>query len=222
MPSGWDLERRALRFAIRVRGRAQAAAGQVTARAPMTEWAALPRDRAETIIAGDSIARRIPGRLVKNLGAGPVVNHGWGGDTVADVALRIQVSIDRRPVALALQVGTNDVLRGLPLDVTIATYRAMAERCRDQLPASGIVICALPPIARWRARPDAVRALNAQLRDIAHAVHAEFCDLHAALSTAAGVPLPGVSRDGVHLTADGYRRYVEELSETLPRAKAAV
>jgi lysophospholipase L1-like esterase len=209
----WPAERFALRSALKVRRRVLRALGRGRQPAPTTKWLSRPVGRSETIVAGDSIAQRLPSELLAGLSEGEVVNHGYGGDTIKDVAGRFATSIDRHPHALILQVGTNDVLQGRSISSSLAAYRDLVLSAMSITPAPRIVLCALPPVARWRAKPEAVREFNLGLESVSRELGVIFLD---AFGTRAADPSRrALTTDGVHLTREAYVVYASRVRAAL-------
>jgi hypothetical protein len=208
----WSAERAVLRGGLVVQRFVKTCLGQSRYAAPVAVWADRPSQPMETVMVGDSIGRRFPEELRGGLTAQPVVDHCWGGDTIGDIAGRIETSTSREPRRLVFQVGTNDLLQGHSVPATASAFAALAAATATALPESEIGICALPPIARWRVNPAAVRDLNQRLIQIASSMHARYIDVYSPLSSPTGTPLAGVTTtDGVHLTRRAYMTYAKQL-----------
>lgn len=152
-----------------------------------------PRTRAVVVCAGDSITHGVGSAsfvepLRARLGGDgyAVVNAGINGDLAWNVLRRLDEIIACRPDAVALLVGTNDVLgtlgpdweamyrrrQGIPetptLDGYVASMRAILDRLAAETTAR-VAILDLPPIGEDLDSPtnDRVRAYNAALRGVA-------------------------------------------------------
>jgi lysophospholipase L1-like esterase len=172
-------------------------------RRPPLDRARLDRWRAETappgavVLAGDSLAAEFPPEP-------GLLNRGWPGETIAELRARIGEALERRPAVLILLTGANDVLRGREPRVIAEQYDALLADCRAALPGARIVALGPPPFSPARAPLAAVRDFNATVRQQAAAHDVLFVDLLDALATDLGEPLPGMSRDGVHLSGRAY------------------
>jgi len=116
----------------------------------------------DSLVAGyglaseDGLSARLQRRLrVRHAGA-QVINAGVSGDTTADVLHRLPrllSRLTRRPDLALVQVGPNDVLRG----VAPAAVRANLSAIVRQLAACGIPVLLTrvepPPVLRARAAP---------------------------------------------------------------------
>lgn len=181
----------------------------------LAAWRAAPAPEGAIALAGDSLAAEFPAELLP----APLLNRGWPGETVAGLSARIDETLERDPAVLILVTGTNDVLRGRDLRELEQRFGVLLRRCRAALPEATIAVISVPPITNRRVPVTAVRATNDVLRERAAAHGVLFVDVLALLAGDSGEPLPGMSRDGVHLTARGYGAIASLLRqlEVLPR-----
>jgi acyl-CoA thioesterase-1 len=139
-----------------------------------------------------------------------VVNAGVSGDTSAGGRRRIDWLL-RQPVAvLVLELGANDMLRGLDLGALRANLRAIVEKTRAAHPDARIVLAGM-------------RAPRNLGRDYAEGFEASFREL-ARETGATLIPFllegvaadPGLNQaDGIHPTAAGHRIVAETVWRTL-------
>ncbi len=152
-----------------------------------------------------------------------VVNAGSSGDTSAGGRRRIDWLL-RQPIAvLVLELGANDMLRGLDLDALRANLRAIIEKARGAHPGVGVVI------AGMRAPPnlgrDYVRGFEAVFPEIAEETGSALIPF--LLEGVAAHPELNQA-DGIHPTAEGHRIVADLVWRTLasmlrasPRPSAA-
>ena len=179
----------------------------------LTALASVPRVRGETIFLGDSHIDRF--RWAEHLRARPVRNFGIGGDRSDDVLRRVQLAADRRPEAVVLLVGTNDLKAGMSPDETAENVRAIVEAFRATDPGVEIVLHSVPPSRHPLIGPG-VEDLNARLRALASREGCVWFDLHGVLADQDGGLPDAFSVDGVHLSAAGYALWLEGLRPVLP------
>ena len=139
-----------------------------------------------------------------------VVNAGVSGDTSAGGRRRIDWLL-RLPVAvLVIELGANDMLRGLGIEALRSNLRHILDRTRDAYPGVRFVI------AGMRAAPN-LGAAYAREFDATFPVLAEGYD-------SALIPflLDGVAAvrrlnqpDGIHPTAEGHQRVADTVWQTL-------
>ena len=125
-----------------------------------------------------------------------VVDAGVSGDTAADALARFDWSVPEGADAMIVELGANDMLRGLSPDGAKAALAAILERARQaHLPVL---------IAGMRAAPnlgaDYVRSFEAMYPDLAKAYGAALYPFF--LDGVAGDPKLN-QPDGLHPTADG-------------------
>lgn len=162
----------------------------------LTAGYGLPAEEAFPALIGERIERAGLGYRV--------VNAGVSGDTSAGGLRRIDWLL-RLPVAvLVLELGANDMLRGLDVGALRDNLAAILARTRDAYPQARFVL------AGMRAAPN----LGVRYARAFEAVYPEL----AARFGAALVPflLDGVAgspalnqADGIHPTAEGHRRIAE-------------
>ena len=139
-----------------------------------------------------------------------VINAGVSGDTAADGLARYEWAVPPDADALIIELGANDMLRGLKPEVTKATLAAILDKARAaRLPTL---------LAGMRAAPN----LGPEYAD-------QFSAIYPALAKAYDVPLypfflDGVAGDpklnqpdGLHPTADGVEVIVQKI---LPSVEA--
>jgi acyl-CoA thioesterase-1 len=141
-----------------------------------------------------------------------VVNAGLSGETSAGGLRRIDWLLKRRVDVLVLELGGNDALRGIAIDVTRKNLQGIIDKTRRAYPQAKIVI------AGMQAPPNLGAAYTRQFRDL-------FSQL-AKENDAALIPflLEGVGgapefnqADRIHPTAEGHRIIAETVWKILKR-----
>lgn len=201
-----------------IRGRLAARSSGVQAEAVAPHWrtradlyAAAPAEAGHVVLVGDSLTEFGP--WAELLGRADVLNRGIAGDTVSGVARRLGPLLQGPPRVVALLIGINDLLDGRAPDTVIEDIRALCLRIRADAPATQLVVQSLLPVAPTvvgAQHPPRIAAVNAALPTLAQAVGATFLDVNPALSAPACL-----SADGLHLSAEGYRRWASLLGEAL-------
>jgi acyl-CoA thioesterase I len=116
-------------------------------------------ERKTVVVLGDSLAagygldpsEAFPARLQKLIDeAGfnfAVVNAGVSGDTTAGGLRRIDWLLKRKVDVLVLELGGNDGLRGIPVELTRTNLQGIIDRTRKQYPDVQVVIAGMqmPP-----------------------------------------------------------------------------
>ncbi len=173
---------------------------------------ALPAPSGRIVLYGDSITEG--GAWDGWLPGLPVANRGIAGDTIAQLAARIDTAIDS-PRAVSLLAGSNDLQRGEPSDPDSIgrRFRDLVRRIRERDADVPILINSVMPRAAKFADP--ITVINAHYREIATEFDATYLDLWPALAAADRSLRPELTPDGLHLNADGYREWTALLRPAL-------
>jgi len=128
-----------------------------------------------------------------------VVNAGQSGDTSAGGLARLDWLLRNRIDVLVLELGANDGLRGLPVEVTRKNLQAIIDRTKKKYPEARIVIAGMmvPP----NMGPDYTRRFSAMFQDLAKRNKAHLIPF--ILEGVGGVQKLNL-RDGIHPTAEGH------------------
>jgi lysophospholipase L1-like esterase len=139
------------------------------------------------------------------------VNRGIGGDTVGDVAGRLESALNR-PRCVSLLIGTND-LSGLGPTRNVQRIaeqtRGLVESVRRASPDSVVLINSVMP--RRRSMADAIEQLNTHYGQISDEAGATYVDLWPALADTSRALRREFTLDSLHLNGAGYRAWVEVL-----------
>ncbi len=164
----------------------------------------LPADQAWPALVADGL--RGMGRPVE------LVNAGLSGDTTAGGLARVDWLLQQRPALLVVELGGNDLLRGLPLDQTRQNLLGICEKGKAAGAQVLMVAVAAPPTVG----PAHQAAFDALFPDVAGAcgaaLHGDF------LAPVMGQP-ELIQADGLHPTAEGQARLA---AAVLPAVAAAL
>ena len=164
------------------------------------------------LILGDSIAagyaiepsQAFPARIQKQIDANgwnfKVVNAGQSGDTSAGGLSRLDWLLKNRIDVLVLELGANDGLRGLPVEVTRKNLQAIIDRTRKQYPQVKVII------AGMKVPPNMGRDYGSQFEAVFPALAKKNSGALIAfiLEGVGGVRELNLP-DGIHPTAAGHR-----------------
>src|SRR5580704_1371062 len=181
-----------------------------------------PADPKRVVFMGDSIT--IGWHLDEFFPGKPYVNRGISGQTTPQMLVRIFPDvIDLKPAAVIILAGTNDIARNTGPETPAMieeNFQAMTELA--QAHGIKVILCSITPIADYgRAKmsdgrpPADILKINAWLKEYAAKVHAVYCDYFSAVVDDKGMLKPGISMDGLHPNAEGYKLMV-------PVAEAAI
>lgn len=170
------------------------------------------RLRPEIVMLGDSLVEM--GIWDELLEGFSVANRGIGGDDSAGVLKRLSEVLGRNPRVICLEIGGNDLEKGIPTERVIENIRAIAGAASQ---AGSLVILQSVPFVVAGYRPDindAVKSLNVRMRDLTNGAEIRFVDLNAILADG-GVLDPRNSFDGQHLNVRGYLLWIAALMPVL-------
>jgi lysophospholipase L1-like esterase len=168
-------------------------------------------------------ARFLPGRRF--------VNRGIAGDRLGvaerGILHRLDVSLFRcNPAFIVFENGVNDLGElwrsgEPPFDAIVAAYDAVIAAIRTRLPAVPLLIVNIMPTSgAYAGLNPLVRRLNPHIARIAAQYSGAHMDFYAEVVNPAGELRAELTDDGLHLNAQGYALWAEELGPLLPAAAA--
>ncbi len=141
----------------------------------------------------------------------PYIDRGISGQTTPQMLVRFQQDVVHlHPAAVLILAGTNDIAgnTGPSTPQMIEdNFTSMADIAR----ASGIkvILASITPAYNYPWKPGidpvpTIRELNAWLKDYCAKQGLTYLDYYSAMSDEKGAMKPGLAKDGVHPTAQGY------------------
>ena len=194
----------------------------------------------DSITDGWNLADSFPGK--------PFVNRGISGQVTAQMLVRLYPDvIDLKPAAMVVLAGTNDVARNNgPVTLTMIEENIMAMTELAQVHGIKVLLSSVMPISdypylRQQSAPPApvvqggrgapprqkmtdgrppsdILKLNAWIKDYASRVNATYVDYFSAMVDGQGWLKDGISADGLHPNADGYKIMTAVLAAALQKA----
>lgn len=143
-----------------------------------------------------------------------ISNRGVGGDMTSDVIVRMDSVIAVNPKVAIIMLGINDIYNKVSNDEIVANYSSivgMLVKNKVEVIIQSTIQCELKECGQDKVSQ--VNALNDKLLMLSHELNVSYVFLED-LSSQKGLS-SDFTYDGVHLTADGYRNWVEEISEVL-------
>lgn len=166
--------------------------------------------KVRVVFLGDSITENWIRADPELFGPG-IIDRGISGQTSAQMLVRFrQDVIDLHPRIVHILAGAND-LAGFTGPTTLEAIEANIVSTAELAVANHIrvVIASVLPAARYPWRPaiaPAIGQLNAFLKVYASRHRVQYVDYHALLVNAEGGMSPADAQNGVHPTAEAYRR----------------
>lgn len=139
-----------------------------------------------------------------------IVNAGISGDTTAGGLRRINWLLRSRVDILVLELGANDGLRGIQLDVTKSNLQKIIDRAKEVYPDVVVLIAGMmvPP----NLGPDYTTRFRELFAELARENEAALIPF--LLEGVAGKPQLNLP-DGIHPTAEGHRMVADTVWERL-------
>ncbi|WP_066518939.1 GDSL-type esterase/lipase family protein [Curtobacterium ammoniigenes] len=146
-----------------------------------------------------------------------VLNMGIPGDTTDAVLARLASVVAAAPNVIVLLIGTNDFMEAkASVEHVVRNIETILVDLRRDLPGVRLLLVSITPGS------DAIAAkiteANRHLRQFVATCHAQFLDLWPALAEGDHLKT-ALTEDGIHLNADGYRAWVDELIPGLERLR---
>jgi lysophospholipase L1-like esterase len=193
------------------------------------EFSAFARGEARTPLPRDAVlfygssSIRLWHTLAEDFPGLPVVNHGFGGSTLAEcVAEMERLVFPVQPKAVVLYAGENDLDQGASAERIEELFREFAERLDDRLGLIPLIFISIKPSpSRAWAFPK-VRQANELVRTaLAEWPNARFLDVFPLMIDAAGrVRHEYFTEDWLHMSRAGYLLWAAQvracLAEFLP------
>lgn len=141
-----------------------------------------------------------------------LVDRGISGQTTAQMLVRYRSDvIALKPQVVHIMAMTNDIA-GNTGAATMETVLGNIQTMAELADAHGIkvILASVPPAVAFPWSPalqpaPQIAAINRWLADYARSRGFTYVDYHAAMAQADGAMKPGLSTDGVHPTAAGYK-----------------
>lgn len=135
-----------------------------------------------------------------------IANRGIAGDTVAGLLQRIDIIRAVRADQSFLMIGINDIVAGRDVSAIAKDYEAVviALKPGTRLFIQSTLPCGSFRCDRWTLNK--VKQLNNRLRTMAAQHSVGFIDVAGQLAPDGVLP-DALTADGVHLSADGYRKW---------------
>ena len=156
-----------------------------------------------------------------------VKNRGISGDICQGVYDRLTPVTAGKPSKIFLMIGINDVARGTSIDsITAATLKIIC-KIQSESPRTRIYLQSILPVndsfgmfqGHMKRKAD-IKPLNEKLRQMANAEKITFIDLYSHfVITDTELMNPAYTNDGLHLTGEGYIKWVEIVKPYLKAKK---
>jgi len=164
-----------------------------------------------TVFLGDSITEQFP--LAQAFAGRNVINRGISGDRIGGLRERLDVCVTQlAPSRIYVMIGTNDIFARTysTTEALAGDYRALLREIRFCAPRAKVtVFSVLPTGLDFTGKNPRIAEYNKVLEPLARAEGFKYFDLHPFLADESGALQKSYTREGIHLTLDGYYAWLE-------------
>lgn len=147
-----------------------------------------------------------------------IKNRGIPGDTSFGLLELLTATISNSPRRVFIMIGINDLARRVPQEVIISNYKRILALIRRLSPKTKIYFQSILPVNEHFGKLNnhylqagEIPVINDFLRRWTKAEGIGYVDLYQAMSDENGRLKTAYTWDGVHLTLEGYEKWVEIL-----------
>ncbi|AXC09486.1 lipolytic enzyme, G-D-S-L [Acidisarcina polymorpha] len=141
----------------------------------------------------------------------PYVNRGISGQTTPQMLVRFQQDVVHlHPAAVLILAGTNDIAGNTgpsTPQMTEDNFTSMAEIARQN--GIKVILASITPAYSYPWKPGVdpvptIKEINSWLKDYCAKEGFTYVNYYSAMADEKGAMKPGLAKDGVHPTAEGY------------------
>lgn len=176
--------------------------------------------------ASDAAWREMYANWQRNFFGWNAANFGWGADTTQNILWRLaNGELDGvNPKVIVILAGTNNVGGGASAGDVANGIAAIVKLCRAKAPNAKIVVTGILPRVDKPGAMKVIDAVNALIAKLDDGRQVRYLNVNAGFLDGEGKLLPGLTIDGLHLSARGYQVWADGLNPILqewlgPRAK---
>jgi lysophospholipase L1-like esterase len=178
------------------------------------------RHRPVVLLLGDSLTNRWNWHeFLADLTPATVLNRGLSGDTIERLLARVEETVppNAQVQRAFILIGINDMLRRhFHLPTFLAHYHALVDRLLATVAVDKICLLSILP-TRWaEISNEVIQTTNAALGLLAQEKSLCYIDLYQHVVDATGQLAVALTDDGLHLSVEGYQRWIAAITPYLP------
>lgn len=183
-------------------------------------WKEREKDQGAVVFFGDSITEGFTS-LPTAFPELKTANRGIGSDTSRGLLMRLKEDVlDLHPRGIVMMIGINDLTAGGTPSELAYNIRLILDAIRKDNPKTPVILCHVMPV---NIRPDKYPATLIQANRLIDGLamgraNVVVCDTWPGLATPEGNAIKDLFTDGVHLKAQGYTVWADNLRPALHRA----
>jgi lysophospholipase L1-like esterase len=169
---------------------------------------------AAVVMLGDSLTEGAPWAEIT--GCPLLANRGIGGDDSAGVLKRLDGVTTLKPGAVFLMIGVNDVNSGVATDTIVEHVQETVQRLKKS--GTRVYLTLVLPVGEnFKKINGKIDDLNRAYLKLAKEEQVPIVDFRADMRNGDGFLKDEFNRDGIHLTAEGYRVWRDALLPIVQR-----
>ena len=151
----------------------------------------------------------------------PVINSGIAGNTTEDILDEMQERVYQyNPSKIFILIGTNDLQKGKKIDDIVNNIDKIIKEIKTNREYAEIYLQSIYPVDESRdaaetRKNDDINEINKKLKKIAKENNVTYIDVHSILADDDSVIKSKYTKDGLHLSPDGYKTVTKCLAEYL-------
>lgn len=146
-----------------------------------------------------------------------ILNRGIGGDCISGMIYRIGPIVEGHPRAIFIMGGANDLIfSNISYDKLLEQYGRLLDIIAQKSPRTKVYIQSLLPLNESKdkkmleGKNARIIAFNTVLSEMASRRGLIYIDIWSAMQRNGSLP-EDMTFDGIHLTAEGYRVWIEQI-----------
>jgi lysophospholipase L1-like esterase len=170
---------------------------------------------ADPVVFYGSSSIRLWENLAGDLGSPRAVNVGFGGSTLEACAYFFErLVLPLRPCSLVVYAGDNDLGDGHSPQQVLSFFRALSSKVQKSLPGVPFAFLSIKPSPSRESLLNRIRRTNTLIRRDMETRHCGlFVNVFDPMLDAKEKPRPELfTPDGLHMSPDGYRLWVDVLA----------
>lgn len=176
------------------------------------QFRSYPNSSKDIIFLGNSITAGTD--WAELLGNPNARNRGISGDITFGILARLDEVTEGKPAKVFLLIGINDIQHNTPDTLIIANYRKIVQTIKSASPHTKIFVQTLLPVnnsftqfKNHYNKDEHIAAVNEGIRKIAAEEKVTCIELNKAFQDGEGKLDKSLTADGLHLNAEGYKRW---------------
>ena len=166
----------------------------------------------DVVFAGDSIIERC--EWAEIYPEYSVKNRGVGGDVISGLTARMKLISYTKPKKIFILIGVNDLINGTDPQTVSDRYRTLMDTIAENLPETKVYFYSLLPVTRafedtgyvYNSR---IESTNEDLKALCEEKGYTYIDLYNVLKGDDGYLSEEDSKDGLHISGTGYKKFKE-------------